>query len=62
MKLTIISDSSSAVLRNEKSSIIGQFWADDIKEEKIGNGKRKVTFIQGDELSGYIVVDEVEWR
>jgi len=62
MKLTIRPDLTSAVLRNEKSSIIGQFWADDIKEEKIGNGKRKVTFIHGDELSGYIVVDEVEWR
>lgn len=62
MKLTIMSNLTSAVLRNEKSSIIGQFWADNIKEEKIGNGKRKVTFIRGNELSGYIVVDEVEWR
>ncbi len=62
MKLTIRSDLTFAVLRNEKSSIIGQFWAETIREEKLGNGKRKVTFIQGDELSGYIVVDEVEWR
>lgn len=62
MKLTIKQDLNSAVLRNEKSVIIGQFWADKIDVEQIRNGKRKVSFIQGERRSCYIVVDDVEWR
>ena len=62
MKLTIKKEMNSAILRNERSAIIGQFWAEKIDVEQIGNEKRKVSFIQGEKLSCYIVVDEVEWR
>lgn len=62
MKLTVKPELRSSVLRNEKSAIVGQFWFEGIEVETIGNGKKKVSFSEGDKLSGYIVVDEVEFK
>ncbi|MDD4588909.1 MAG: hypothetical protein PHG06_00570 [Parabacteroides sp.] len=62
MKMTIKPDLHSAVLRNEKSNITGQFWFETVDVEQLGNMKRKVSFIQNGALFCYIIVDDVEFK
>lgn len=58
MKLTI-TEEFSAVLRNEKSAIIGQFWYDKVEVEPVGK-KRKVSFFMDGNFTGYVTAGEVE--
>lgn len=62
MKLTVTPDINAAILRNDKSAIIGHYWYDTIDVEKIGNDRRKVSFFMFGKFIGYINVDEVEYK